>query len=71
MAAGAVVPSRGGRQPPWRHSFRAFDRCSAGTISGNGTGISNTDGTVETLEDNLVHGNGTDVAGILTPITKT
>jgi hypothetical protein len=46
-------------------------RIGGSTITGNGTGISNTDGTVETFEDNLVHGNGTDVAGILTPIAKT
>jgi hypothetical protein len=45
-------------------------RVGGSTITGNGTGISNTDGTVETLQDNLVHGNAIDVVGILTLIAK-
>jgi len=46
-------------------------RIGGSTITGNGTGISNTNGIVETLNDNLVHGNATDVAGALTLIAKT
>jgi Right handed beta helix region len=46
-------------------------RIGGSTITANGTGISNTDGTVETLQDNLVHGNATDVVGTLTLIAKT
>jgi hypothetical protein len=42
-------------------------RCS---ITGNGTGIGNNGGTVESLQDNLVHGNATDVSGLLTLIAK-
>jgi hypothetical protein len=46
-------------------------RIGGSTITGNGAGISNNDGTVETLQDNLVHGNATDVVGIMTLIAKT
>lgn len=46
-------------------------RIGGSTITGNGTGISNADGTVETLQDNLVHGNATDLVGIMTLIAKT
>ncbi len=46
-------------------------RIGGSTIIGNGTGISNTDGTVETLQDNLVRGNAIDLVGILTLIAKT
>jgi hypothetical protein len=52
-------------------STASLIRIGGSMITGNGTGISNTDGTVETLEDNLVHGNTTDVVGILTLIAKT
>jgi Right handed beta helix region len=45
-------------------------RIGGSTITGNGTGISNTDGTVESLQDNLVRGNATDVTGVLTLIAK-
>jgi hypothetical protein len=46
-------------------------RIGGSTITGNGTGISNSGGTVESLQDNLVHGNATDVVGMLTLIAKT
>jgi nitrous oxidase accessory protein NosD len=46
-------------------------RISGSTITGNGTGISNTGGTVESLQDNLVHGNAINVAGMLTLTAKT
>jgi hypothetical protein len=46
-------------------------RIGGSIITGNGIGISNTDGTVETLQDNYVHGNGTDVVGRLTLIART
>jgi Right handed beta helix region len=46
-------------------------RIGGSTITGNRTGISNTDGIVETLQNNLVRGNATDVTGTLTPIGET
>jgi len=46
-------------------------RIGGSTITANGTGIPNTDGSVETLQDNLVYGNATDVVGTLTLIAKT
>ena len=46
-------------------------RIGDSTITGNGTGISNTDGIVETLQNNLVRGNATDVTGTLTRIGET
>jgi Periplasmic copper-binding protein (NosD) len=52
-------------------STASLIRIGGSMITGNGTGISNTDGTIETLQDNLVRGNATDVAGILTLIAKT
>jgi hypothetical protein len=52
-------------------STASLIRIGGSMITGNGTGISNTDGTIETPQDNLVRGNATDVAGILTLIAKT
>jgi hypothetical protein len=46
-------------------------RIGGSTITGNGTGISNTEGTVESLQDNFVHANAADVVGKLTLIAKT
>jgi hypothetical protein len=46
-------------------------RIAGCTIVGNSTGIANNGGTVESLQDNLVHGNATDMSGLLTPIAKT
>jgi hypothetical protein len=45
-------------------------RIAGCSITGNGTGIGNNGGTVESLQDNLVHGNATDVSGLLTLIAK-
>jgi|RhiMethySRZTD1v2_1073278.scaffolds.fasta_scaffold63386_3 parallel beta helix pectate lyase-like protein len=52
-------------------STASLVRIGSSTITGNGVGISNKDGTVETLQDNLVHGNATDVVGTLTLIATT
>jgi hypothetical protein len=52
-------------------STASLVRIGSSTITGNGIGISNNDGTVETLQDNLVHGNATDVVGTLTLIATT
>ena len=46
-------------------------RIAGSTITGNGTGISAGGGAVESLQDNHVHGNATDVVGPLTLIAKT
>lgn len=46
-------------------------RIGGSTITGNGTGIANDGGIIESLQDNLLHGNATDITGILTLIAKT
>jgi hypothetical protein len=46
-------------------------RIGGSAITGNGTGISNTGGTVESLQDNLVRGNATDLVGTITLVAKT
>jgi hypothetical protein len=46
-------------------------RIGGSTITANGIGIANNGGTVESLQDNLVHGNATDVTGTLTLVAKT
>ena len=44
-------------------------RISNSTFTDNGTGLSNSGGTLETRGNNTVEGNTTDVSGALTPIT--
>jgi hypothetical protein len=46
-------------------------RIGGSTITGNGTGIANDGGIIESLQDNLLHGNATDITGILTLLAKT
>jgi hypothetical protein len=46
-------------------------RIGGSTITGNPIGIANDRGIVESLQDNLLHGNATDVTGTLTLIAKT
>jgi hypothetical protein len=46
-------------------------RIAGSKITGNGTGISNTGGTVESLQDNVVRGNATDLVGTITLVSKT
>jgi hypothetical protein len=46
-------------------------RIGGSTITGNGTGIANDGGIIESLQDNLLHGNATDIKGTVTLIAKT
>jgi hypothetical protein len=41
------------------------------TVTGNATGISTGGGTVESLQDNHVRGNATDLTGMLTLVART
>jgi hypothetical protein len=44
-------------------------RASASLVTGNGTGLSNDGGGLETLGTNLVQGNGVDLSGPVTPVS--
>jgi hypothetical protein len=52
-------------------SSASLIRIAGCTVIDNGTGIANNGGTVESLQDNLVRGNATDISGLLTPIART
>ena len=47
------------------------DLAGGSTVTGNGIGLEESLGSIETYADNLVHGNVTDVSGTLNVIGKT